>query len=174
MQALRRRRSRSLLQTNLEHHTNGTQFDTTIFQQTSDATTPCTPSVECDPRFSEVRAGIVSVYAINMRIRALGLCTGARCQSPLFFLSLPPLRPWLSRAELAARSPTFTIPPQHIASSSPGASLHTLSYTCPCPMRLCTCSFALPQAFVQTFPVQIAPGFGTCVIYCIRSLYILR
>jgi hypothetical protein len=75
-QALAQRR-RSLLQTNLDHHTNGTQFDTTIFQQTSDATAPCTQSIECDPRFEEAARGVVSVYAINMRIRALGLCTGA-------------------------------------------------------------------------------------------------
>ena len=46
--------------------------------QTSDATAPCTQSIECDPAWEQAARGVVAVYAINMRIRALGLCTGAR------------------------------------------------------------------------------------------------
>ncbi|KAK9917572.1 hypothetical protein WJX75_005898 [Coccomyxa subellipsoidea] len=57
--------------------TPGTQFDTTIMQQTSDATAPCTQSIECDPAWEDVAQGVVSVYAINTRIKAVGLCTGS-------------------------------------------------------------------------------------------------
>lgn len=74
MQAASRRRRR-LLQEG-DRNTPGTQFDTTIMQQTSDATEPCTQSIECDPSWEEVARGVVSVYAINTRIKALGLCTG--------------------------------------------------------------------------------------------------
>lgn len=71
----RKRRRRALLQDG-GPRTPGTQFDTTIMQQTSDATAPCTQSIECDPSWADVASGVVSVYAINTRIRALGLCTG--------------------------------------------------------------------------------------------------
>lgn len=73
MQAQKRRRR--LLQ-DTGSRTPGTQFDTTIMQQTSDATAPCTQSIECDPAWEDVAQGVVSVYAINTRIKALGLCTG--------------------------------------------------------------------------------------------------
>ncbi|BDA50643.1 probable lysyl endopeptidase at N-terminal half [Coccomyxa sp. Obi] len=69
------RRRRRLMQDG--RNTPGTQFDTTIMQQTSDATEPCTQSIECDPSWEEVARGVVSVYAINTRIKALGLCTGS-------------------------------------------------------------------------------------------------
>lgn len=74
MQAASRRRRRLLQEGG--RNTPGTQFDTTIMQQTSDATEPCTQSIECDPSWEEVARGVVSVYAINTRIKALGLCTG--------------------------------------------------------------------------------------------------
>lgn len=54
------------------------QFDTTIMQQTSDATAPCTKSIKCDPSWMESAKGVVSVYAVNTRIKALGLCTGVQ------------------------------------------------------------------------------------------------
>ncbi|EIE20478.1 trypsin-like serine protease [Coccomyxa subellipsoidea C-169] len=74
MQAQKRRRR--LLQ-DTGRRTPGSQFDTTIMQQTSDATAPCTQSIECDPAWEDVAQGVVSVYAINTRIKALGLCTGS-------------------------------------------------------------------------------------------------
>jgi hypothetical protein len=73
MQAQKQRRR--LLQDSAKR-TPGTQFDTTIMQQTEDATAPCTQSIECDPSWAEQARGVVSIYAINTRIRAVGLCTG--------------------------------------------------------------------------------------------------
>ena len=75
MQVSKRRRRRALLQDG--KHSPNTQFDMGLLQQTSDATEPCTESISCAPEWDEVAHGVVSIYAINTRIRALGLCTGA-------------------------------------------------------------------------------------------------
>ena len=83
MQVSKRRRRRALLQDG--KHSPNTQFDMGLLQQTSDATEPCTESIMCAPEWEEVAHGVVSIYAINTRIRALGLCTGAR----------PPAAAWL-------------------------------------------------------------------------------
>ena len=74
MQAAKRRRRRALLQDG--KHSPNTQFDLGLLQQTTDATLPCTESLNCAPEWEEVGHGVVSIYAINTRIRALGLCTG--------------------------------------------------------------------------------------------------
>ena len=79
MQVSKRRRRRALLQDG--KHSPYTQFDMGLLQQTSDATEPCTESIMCAPEWEEVAHGVVSIYAINTRIRALGLCTGARSPS---------------------------------------------------------------------------------------------
>ena len=76
MQVSKRRRRRALLQDG--KHSPNTQFDMGLLQQTSDATEPCTESIMCAPEWEEVAHGVVSIYAINTRIRALGLCTGTR------------------------------------------------------------------------------------------------
>ena len=73
-EAKRRRRARLLLQDG--KHSPNTQFDLGLLQQTTDATLPCTESLDCAPEWEEVGHGVVSIYAINTRIRALGLCTG--------------------------------------------------------------------------------------------------
>ena len=87
MQVSKRRRRRALLQDG--KHSPNTQFDMGLLQQTSDATEPCTESIMCAPEWEEVAHGVVSIYAINTRIRALGLCTGAyllapRCGGPCY------------------------------------------------------------------------------------------
>ena len=74
MQVAKRRRRRALLQDG--KHSPNTQFDLGLLQQTTDATLPCTESLNCAPGWEEVGHGVVSIYAINTRIRALGLCTG--------------------------------------------------------------------------------------------------
>ena len=74
MQLSKSRRRRRLLQDG--KHSPGTQFDLGLLQQTSDATEPCTESITCAPEWEETARGVVSIYAINTRIRALGLCTG--------------------------------------------------------------------------------------------------
>lgn len=74
MQVSKRKRRRALLQDG--KHSPYTQFDMGLLQQTSDATEPCTESISCAPDWDEVAHGVVSIYAINTRIRALGLCTG--------------------------------------------------------------------------------------------------
>jgi hypothetical protein len=39
----------------------------------------CTPSIRCAGRgFQQAGAGVVAIYAVDMRVGAMGLCTGAR------------------------------------------------------------------------------------------------
>ncbi len=38
----------------------------------------CTPSIRCAGRsFQQAGAGVVAIYAVDMRVGAMGLCTGA-------------------------------------------------------------------------------------------------
>ena len=54
----------------------GTMFDLSTIQQRSDATARCTPSAVCAPEFKDAAAAVISIYAINLQIGAIALCTG--------------------------------------------------------------------------------------------------
>ena len=54
----------------------GTQFNVDQMQMTSDGVSQCTASVECAPAWAEEASGVVDIYAIDMRLGAMGLCTG--------------------------------------------------------------------------------------------------
>jgi hypothetical protein len=45
-------------------------------QQTTDSTSPCTPSVTCDPNWDGINDAILDIYAINMNLGAMAVCTG--------------------------------------------------------------------------------------------------
>lgn len=45
-------------------------------QKTSDGVSQCTPSVECATTWAQEAAAVVDIYAIDMRLGAMGLCTG--------------------------------------------------------------------------------------------------
>ena len=37
----------------------------------------CTPSARCHPEYSQTRAAVIDIYAINLSLGAMALCTGA-------------------------------------------------------------------------------------------------
>ena len=59
----------------------GTQFDIDSMQVTSDDVSQCTPSVECGS-WQDAAAAVVAIYAIDMRLGAMGLCTGTVVYAP--------------------------------------------------------------------------------------------
>ena len=59
----------------------GTQFNIDSMQITSDDVSECTPSVECSSYHDEA-AAVVAIYAIDMRLGAMGLCTGTVVNAP--------------------------------------------------------------------------------------------
>lgn len=59
----------------------GTQFDIDSMQVTSDDVSQCTPSVQCSSWHDEA-AAVVAIYAIDMRLGAMGLCTGTVVNAP--------------------------------------------------------------------------------------------
>ena len=54
----------------------GTQFDISRVQASSDRVAPCTPSVLCDAAWRTEAGAVVAIYAINQAQGAMGLCTG--------------------------------------------------------------------------------------------------
>ena len=40
----------------------------------------CTPSVECFPEYEQASNAVIDIYAVNVQLGAMALCTGA----PLF------------------------------------------------------------------------------------------
>ena len=68
----------------LAAYTQGTQFDFGLLQQRMDATAPCTPSVTCSfPALAQPAAAVVSIYAVNLAVGAVALCTGTIIAAPL-------------------------------------------------------------------------------------------
>lgn len=53
----------------------GTQFDIDSMQRTTDDVSQCTPSVDC-ANYKDEAAAVVDIYAIDLRLGAMGLCTG--------------------------------------------------------------------------------------------------
>ncbi|CAL8468064.1 g7603 [Coccomyxa elongata] len=61
----------------------GTQFNIDQMQKTTDGVSQCTPSVECASTWAHEAAAVVDIYAIDMRLGAMGLCTGTIVNAPL-------------------------------------------------------------------------------------------
>ena len=59
----------------------GTQFDIDTIQSTSDDISQCTPSVECSS-YHDAAAAVVAIYAVDMRLGAMGVCTGTIVNAP--------------------------------------------------------------------------------------------
>lgn len=69
----------------------GTQLPVPLFQQDNSSIFGCTPSVECDPQYGTLAAGVVSIYAVDPTSRTVGLCSGHQLsQSILILAPLPP------------------------------------------------------------------------------------
>ncbi|BDA42249.1 probable lysyl endopeptidase at N-terminal half [Coccomyxa sp. Obi] len=61
----------------------GTQFNVDQMQKTTDGVSQCTPSVECATSWIQEAAAVVDIYAIDMLLGAMGLCTGTIVNAPL-------------------------------------------------------------------------------------------
>ncbi|KAK9836324.1 hypothetical protein WJX81_005312 [Elliptochloris bilobata] len=61
----------------------GTSFRVDLLQQRSDKLGSCTPSVECDPQYSQVAKAVIDIYAINLSLGAMALCTGTIISAPM-------------------------------------------------------------------------------------------
>lgn len=56
----------------------GTQFDVSRVQLSSERVAPCTPSVLCDAAWRMEAGAVIAIYAINQAQGAMGLCTGTQ------------------------------------------------------------------------------------------------
>lgn len=73
----RRRRRRQLLRKSTEiRYTPGTDFDLSMMQQKSDSVSSCTPSVLCDSEWDLINDSILDIYAVNVQLGLMALCTG--------------------------------------------------------------------------------------------------
>lgn len=76
-EAARRRRKRGLLvKDEEESYTPGTSFNMGAIQQSSDRVSSCTPSVRCDASLDRINDAVVAIYAINVKLGAMAMCTG--------------------------------------------------------------------------------------------------
>jgi hypothetical protein len=57
-------------------YTPGTGFNLSEMQQRWDPISACTPSVLCDAAYSCIKDAIIDIYAVNIKLKAMGLCTG--------------------------------------------------------------------------------------------------
>ncbi|BDA48490.1 probable lysyl endopeptidase at N-terminal half [Coccomyxa sp. Obi] len=80
----RRRRRRQLLGQSSEiRYTPGTEFDMSTMQQKSDSVSSCTPSVLCDSEWDLINDAILDIYAVNVQLGAMALCTGTLITAPI-------------------------------------------------------------------------------------------
>ena len=70
------RRRKLLLRSQDPGYTPGSGFDMSALQQRSDPVSACTQSVRCDPAMSPIDDAIVDIYAINLQLGAMAVCTG--------------------------------------------------------------------------------------------------
>ncbi|KAK9834175.1 hypothetical protein WJX81_005389 [Elliptochloris bilobata] len=61
----------------------GTAFRVDLLQQRADKLSSCTPSVECNPELSQVSKAVIDIYAINLSMGAMALCTGTIINAPM-------------------------------------------------------------------------------------------
>lgn len=57
-------------------YTQGTEFDMSLLQRKTDVVSSCTPSVLCDSQWDTVNDAILDIYAVNIQLGAMALCTG--------------------------------------------------------------------------------------------------
>ncbi|CAL8463641.1 g3175 [Coccomyxa elongata] len=80
----RRKRRRQLLRQSVGiRYTPGTEFDLSMMQQKSDSVSSCTPSVLCDSEWELINDSILDIYAVNVQLGAMALCTGTLITAPI-------------------------------------------------------------------------------------------
>lgn len=77
-----RRRRRQLLQQRITTLPVGTQLPVDLFQQNSTSLFACTPSIECEPQYTQLADGVVAIYAVDPTSRTVGLCSGSIVTAP--------------------------------------------------------------------------------------------
>ncbi|BDA48491.1 probable lysyl endopeptidase at N-terminal half [Coccomyxa sp. Obi] len=79
-----RRRRRQLLAKSQEvRYTPGTDFDMSLLQRKSDSVASCTPSVLCDSEWDQINDSVLDIYAVNLQLGAMALCTGTLITAPI-------------------------------------------------------------------------------------------
>ena len=63
-------------------YTPGTDFDMSLLQRKTDVVSSCTPSVLCDSQWDTVNDAVLDIYAVNVQLGAMALCTGTLPQHP--------------------------------------------------------------------------------------------
>ena len=54
----------------------GTKLPVRLLQQNSSSLMRCTPSIECEPQYKHLAAGVVAVYAVDPDSHTVSLCSG--------------------------------------------------------------------------------------------------
>ena len=57
-------------------YTAGSGFDMSALQRKDDVISQCTQSVRCDSRVRDIDDAVVDIYAINLQLGAMAVCTG--------------------------------------------------------------------------------------------------
>ena len=70
------RRRRLLVKAQEATYTPGTGFNMGALQQRTDLTAECTQSARCDPSVERIADAVVAIYAINVKLGAMAMCTG--------------------------------------------------------------------------------------------------
>ena len=71
-----RRRRRLLERSQDPGYTAGSGFDMSALQRKSDVVSQCTQSVLCDKSVDDIEDAVVDIYAINLQLGAMAVCTG--------------------------------------------------------------------------------------------------
>ena len=70
------RRRRLLGRSEDPGYTAGSGFDMSVLQRKEDVISQCTQSVLCDNDVSDINDAVVDIYAINLQLGAMAVCTG--------------------------------------------------------------------------------------------------
>lgn len=70
------RRRRLLVRSEDPGYTAGSGFDMSMLQRKEDAISECTQSVLCDDAVWDIDDAVVDIYAINLQLGAMAVCTG--------------------------------------------------------------------------------------------------
>ena len=71
-----RRRRRLLERSQDAGYTAGSGFDMSALQRRADVVSQCTQSVLCDQSVDDIEDAVVDIYAINLQLGAMAVCTG--------------------------------------------------------------------------------------------------
>ncbi len=69
-------------------YTAGSGFDMGALQRKDDVISQCTQSVLCDESVRDIDNAVVDIYAINLQLGAMAVCTGKASQVKEVWLSL--------------------------------------------------------------------------------------